>query len=498
MECAFEERILSHLHLAADEWLRQEETADMIVPDSSPDAEQILDSYAVCTVRSVECRTGSVLISGGVQAGVIYLAQEETAPRVLESYLPFSIKKDLEGSTEDARAVVCCRAAGVDARILNSRKLMLRLDLGCALQLYVPRELAVYAPPEDNPRLQLHRQAYSVTLPVEAAQKHFAIQEELDLPAGRPALQKLLRYDLQPVLTESRLAGGRVVFKGELTLELVYLTQDGGVERWQTQLPFSQFVDLAGTYDDEPLRLELQCAGSDVTWEEGRLCLDMMYLVQAVIYAPQQLELVDDAYYLQGSLQARTAPCSLRCLLDTQQQSLPVRLSAAGTLRQVLDARTFLGRAEITWHSGAATIRVPVTARLWGVGEEGRLTSISGSGWAELTQNASPDSQCCVTAACMGEVYAMPGPSGMEVRVNVALTARWHALCNYESISAVTVQEDSGSRERPSVIVRKLTQDTPLWELAKSCGTTCSQIRSANEIRGDVASAGSLLLLPLA
>ena len=92
----------------------------------------------------------------------------------------------------------------------------------------------------------------------------------------------------------------------------------------------------------------------------------------------------------------------------------------------------------------------------------------------------------------------MPGPSGMEVRVNVALTARWHALCNYESISAVTVQEDSGSRERPSVIVRKLTQDTPLWELAKSCGTTCSQIRSANEIRGDVASAGSLLLLPLA
>ena len=95
MECAFEERILSHLHLSADEWLRQEETADMIVPDSSPDAEQILDSYAVCTVRSVECRTGSVLISGGVQAGVIYLAQEETAPRVLESYLPFSIKKDL-------------------------------------------------------------------------------------------------------------------------------------------------------------------------------------------------------------------------------------------------------------------------------------------------------------------------------------------------------------------------------------------------------------------
>ena len=52
MECAFEEKILSHLHLAADEWLRQEETADMIVPDSSPDAEQILDSYAICTAVS--------------------------------------------------------------------------------------------------------------------------------------------------------------------------------------------------------------------------------------------------------------------------------------------------------------------------------------------------------------------------------------------------------------------------------------------------------------
>lgn len=93
MEFAFEEKTVSHLQLLADEWLRQEETADLIVPDSNPDAVEVVHCFATAVVRSKECQSGCVLISGGIQAGVLYLAQDESTPRLLETYLPFSMKK---------------------------------------------------------------------------------------------------------------------------------------------------------------------------------------------------------------------------------------------------------------------------------------------------------------------------------------------------------------------------------------------------------------------
>ena len=71
MEFAFEEKTVSHLQLLAEEWLRQEETAELIVPDSEPDAAEVLDCFASCVVRSKECQAGSVLISGGIQGGVL-------------------------------------------------------------------------------------------------------------------------------------------------------------------------------------------------------------------------------------------------------------------------------------------------------------------------------------------------------------------------------------------------------------------------------------------
>ena len=72
MEFAFEEKTVSHLQLLAEEWLRQEETAELIVPDSEPDAAEVLDCFASCVVRSKECQAGSVLISGGIQASSIW------------------------------------------------------------------------------------------------------------------------------------------------------------------------------------------------------------------------------------------------------------------------------------------------------------------------------------------------------------------------------------------------------------------------------------------
>ena len=50
--------------------------------------------------------------------------------------------------------------------------------------------------------------------------------------------------------------------------------------------------------------------------------------------------------------------------------------------------------------------------------------------------------------------------------------------------------------ERPSLVLRTLGRGERLWDLAKTYGTTIADIISANELEGEAAAEGRLLLIP--
>ena len=133
MELAFEEKKMPYLSLVARQVLYQEETAESIVPDSSPDMARIVDCSGRVLLRSKDCRDGSVTISGGVQAEILYQAEEESGLRSLHVYLPFSVRVENPDLTGSAYVQCDCRIRSIDGRMLNPRKAMVRVNLGCAV-----------------------------------------------------------------------------------------------------------------------------------------------------------------------------------------------------------------------------------------------------------------------------------------------------------------------------------------------------------------------------
>ena len=319
-----------------------------------------------------ECQAGSVLISGGIQASLLYLAGEETTPRLLETYLPFSIKKEISDCEVSDLAQLQCRVTHADGRVLNSRKLLVRVEIGCDLHLYRPAAETIYVPDASDPHLQLHRRQYPLLLDLEAGEKLFAMEEEPELPAGRPDPIRIVFARAQPSVTETRLAGSRMVCKGVVSLQVLYEAAEGQVTRWDCQLPFSQFIDLAGSYEEETCALQLQLAGCEVTLNgERRLSCDLMLLAQCMVRGYRTLEIVDDAYWLGGSLQAKVSPCSIRCQLDQQQLSQTVYLEVPAQMYLVHDAQVLVGRPEVSQRDGRTEIRVPVAVSLCGADAAG-------------------------------------------------------------------------------------------------------------------------------
>ena len=67
-----------------------EETMELIVPDAQPDILEILDTDAVVLLRSKEADTGRVVISGVINATVLYAPEDSGDIKKLELSMPFS------------------------------------------------------------------------------------------------------------------------------------------------------------------------------------------------------------------------------------------------------------------------------------------------------------------------------------------------------------------------------------------------------------------------
>lgn len=171
MELSFQTLPMRYLGNPIQGSQTQEQTAEVIVPDSCPDVARIVYTSASVIVRGKECRTGSVLVSGGIRASALCIPEDDSGARTLESYLPFSLRIEHPSVTERTQAVVSAFVRQIDARLIHSRKILIRADLCCTAECLTAEEETLYALSAPPKELQTKRRTYPVSLPKETAER---------------------------------------------------------------------------------------------------------------------------------------------------------------------------------------------------------------------------------------------------------------------------------------------------------------------------------------
>ena len=181
-----------------------------------------------------------------------------------------------------------CRIRSMDARIVNSRKLLVRVNLTAKGEAYERAQEPIGSLPEPPEGLELLREKITLALPTEIQEKPFLVDEDLELPGTCPEMEKLLRVSLQPELTDQKVLGGKGVFKGFLLLHILYLSREGKLCTWDFDVPLSQFVELERVYDnEEELQVTLLLSALELTAEEDgrRLRLRCSMVAQCMVTA---------------------------------------------------------------------------------------------------------------------------------------------------------------------------------------------------------------------
>lgn len=493
MELEFRQVQIEYLHSAAYETIVQDCSGEAIVPDTMPDMDRIADAFAGAVLRGEECQDDALTLTGDIQAGVLYAAAGEDELRQLSVYIPFTVRRPVP--TDQCRYTVQCRVKSVDARMLNSRKVSVRVGLCLTLRIWCPETQTCFCPGTTDRRAQLKCTQYPMRLARECARKNVLLRDSLPLSGGQPEPARIVYAAADAALTDEKLSGDQAVCRGELRLRLLYETPDGDLASGDLSLPFSQLIELERSYEEQGLEIVPVLTALEVLAEGGGVTVEAGVCLQCIVTQTVTVPVVEDAYALRGSLEFETQTVALRPLLDERTLHQELREELPANAERIVRAEILPDAPQAETDADVCRIRVPVLIRALYCDSQGAYRQAERRTELSLELPAA-QALCRAQAQVDGPVFCVPGAGRIEVRAPITVRVHWYDETPLRSVCAATLTE--GPREdRPAVIIRTLETDGVLWDIAKELRTTVSAIQIANDTEADTVPAGTMLLIPI-
>ncbi len=500
MELVFQEERIAYLCSILSDSVNQEQTADVIIPDSYPDCERIVDAFGTVLLRSEECASGSASVAGFVQAGVLYVGSEGELRRV-QTEIPFSLRRDF-APQERCMMQCVCTLQSVDARILNSRKILLRVGLSCDVQVLAPKDCLCYDVTEEAPNLQLKRRQIPMRMPLDVGERSFVLNEELELPSDKPEISHLLKCLYRTQVLEQKMVGNKAVFKGGVTVHALYESADGSLHSHDWSLPFSQYAQMEQHLDDcEPQTL-LTLTGADTEpdsqLDSRRLLTSINLLAQCTALGVRNVKLIEDAFCTDGNFVPQWQEERMTGILDRQSFRETAASQKELPIASVVDVWAYPKPAVKQRVGDKMQVEAPVSCSVLYRDTEGQLqqemVQMPLSVQTELNENAS----CKIRELELGEIFSTAGGGTLSLRLPVSFTLESRAEHALHAVSGGEVtpwEEHKG--QKPAVILRFTESSQEVWEIAKACRTPVEEICKANELSSDMVEANTLLLIPM-
>ena len=500
----FERDTIISYDTVAEVTLCQEETLESIVPDACPDILRIVDVCGQATLSGKQAREGVAQVTGMVRASILYQPEGGGGLRRMEVGLPFTCQAEAPGLTERGTVLARPRLRSAEARALNPRKVLLRVDLAVDITACQPVERPICggvtgSEEEGLCQRQFRGEHYQLCA---VQEKPFTFSDQVRLQ-GTGESPVLLAVRAQPVCTESKLIGSKLIFKGMVELYLLLQEMEGGLSAAHESMPFSQIIEVTGAGEEGDCLVEVEVASlqCDQIPGDGReLDVTLELLAQAQVYSRRPVTLLQDLYSTSSLMEVERENQPLCSLTDQSVRPQAVRelLETGEMVRSIVDARLALGQVRQSREGKELVLTTEACVTVLYLDENELVQCVRRSLPVTCRLECPEGAKCSCFCACPGEVFAAPAAGGVEVRFTVEFHCMTTETTAVPTVTSAQLGEarNAGEGQRPSVVLRMPSPGEELWDIAKAHGTTMEQILQANELEEDALPFGRMLLIP--
>lgn len=497
MEVKFNKIQLPCLRPVVSQVQTREETLELRLPDGMPDIGKMLGCWGQVLLRGKEWHDTSVSANAGVMVWVLYAPEDSTEPRVVEGWIPVQGRWELAEESHDGLLTVKCWLSGLDGRNVSARKLMIRAEvsmMGCAMK---PWKAEISTPTDLPEDIQVLKKAYPMELPAEQGEKQVAIEESIPLTGDNANIHRIVSYQMVPQITEQRVLSNRLLFKGSLALQIVYLSEDGDLQIWDTDIPFSQYTELDKEYEgNAQVWVMPVLTASELDIVDGNMMVKAGVAVQYTIFNQTMIDVVEDAYSPKRQLTLEREALNMPSKLDSRMISVPVQGSADGSFVKILDTSSVMQQAFLSVGENGYELSANGQSQLLYRDEENQFRSEMVNWNGRTVFDGDPNIKTELWPFVGIDLDASSNGEGASVHGEIPVMVNIYGGAPIPMVSGMEMGEtNEPDPNRPSLILRRAGEDD-LWELAKKTGSTVEEIRRVNQLTGEP-EAGKMLLIPI-
>jgi len=485
---------------------------DCVLPDYCPNVFKILKCRMTPRLTGARTAGSEVHVDGVATVFVVYLCEETNALRSFCQKVPFTKVIPIQTTCEDATLTVAMECEYLNCRSINPRRLDIRGAVGIALRVCDRRRETVVSAVEGA---GIQKKLKQVTMDGVCLQafKPFTVREELELPNVNPSVGSILYYSASAHAEDVKVITNKVIVKGNALLRIAYcpLTEDGGVQTVEYDLPISQIVDMPGVDDSFSCEVDFTVVSAEL---EPKTALDgdtravsaeLSFFCSCSCTASTQKELICDLY----STLCETAVSGKRIDLHRSFRHPVQNLLVQSSLDAPEEA---LSSVYDIWCDVARLSVRKEGKRFWLDGEldvcafcEGVTgTPVAVDKHTEFHDELHltpefPDARTEVSAQLKSLSYHLTGDRKIDLRAELAVRLTEVQPISQPVVADFSLEGDTASfrGEQTAVTLYFAEEGEPLWEIAKRYHTSVGAILEENDLEDEIMKQGGMLLIPL-
>ncbi len=498
METALKTNIYEHLAPVWSGSFSRDLTSESIVPDAMPDVAGVLDADGVITLRSKETEQGAVSLAASLSVSVLYVPDSGGALQCLAMTIPVELRTDAPGADMDCQTVARVRLRSIDAKMVNSRKLSVRADVDCEATVYQKRSLEIASGLEtENEAVHILTKTASASVVADVREKTFVVTDDYPLPAGLPAVERILSQRVDTVVEDVKYVSGKVVFRGRVRSALVFAGPEGQVAAGRYETEFSQIMEVATQAEDVLGTVTMQFTGVYFDLPErdgdGQVKAELHLVAQTVCREPKEIAYIADIYSNRTVLIGQTGPISVTGGVQpiSMRQTVTGSAELLGAAGEVLSVSASVGNVTADGGTVRTTVNVRAIVRQDGGGFTAARCRLAAEFTADLPAGAALQGVTVTTA----DVYCSVAGGSLDVRTVLQMDASAVTARSVMAVTGVTEDQDAFAKlpAAPSVTLARLEPGADMWAVAKKYRSTVEAIAAANGERQ-----AGLILIPKA
>jgi len=494
MELQLFKNTISSLSVIDGTVINQEEVGELIIPDTHPDAERILDAYVSVLLKSKEAQQGSAVIKGVFQTTVIYASDDDNIYKV-DLPLPYTVtinKHDIQSECEISAVI---RALNTDAVLSDSRKVIVKVNYTAEIRAYEKQNIDFCSKIGDESVYQMIDDVEHTYLN-QYFEKTFVVSDDISLSEAHGGHIEIIGAEYKIFNTDFSFAANRLIIRGYGEAELLVLFSDDVCPKIIIKkIDFSQIID-ANTEDViENIAVKVMlngcyCDVNSYSGDEVSVTIEMHAVAQCEIYCKKAVAILSDAYSTKGNIKLIQNEISMLTSSKTSAASCKIceRFDNSANINEIINAKVKI--LDAVYDNNAVKFKCMIIG--YGLDHDMVPQVFRHSFTAEI------ETECVANAVYNSQVLNID-IFGNEIIFDgeIELKAEHNTVCTMSCIEKAEFEGSDSWNFAPSAVIYCCKSEDKLWNIAKKYLSDVDIIRKINDLEESAEiTDGQMILIP--